>query len=135
MCKCKTKYCRNKAKRGGVCYKCERKRTIEANPYRYWWQVNKDNAKRRGKFWKISFEYWVQFCDETGYLSIKGRGKYDASIDCKKNELGYVDGNLQSLTVSDNASKGVKRITYDYETNTFNLTNISPIQKANEQPF
>lgn len=135
MAKCKTKYCRNEAKRNNVCYKCERKRTIEANPYRYWWQVNKDNAKRRGKFWKISFKYWVQFCDETGYLAIKGRGKYDASLDCKINELGYIDGNLQPLTVSDNASKGVKRMVYNYITNEFQLTDISPMPKCGEQPF
>lgn len=135
MAKCKTKYCRNEAKRSGICYKCERKNTVSANPYRYAYQTLKDNAKRRRKPFALTFEYWVKWCDDTGYLSIKGRCKDEASVDCIVNDLGYVDGNIRPLTVGDNASKGIKKVSFNTYTKQFEILTLPPIQQVGEQYF
>src|ERR1043165_2111745 len=121
MVKCKTKYCRREEKRGGVCYKCERKRTIATNPYRYAYQTLKDNAKRRGKSFSLTFEYWVKWCDETGYLALKGWYGNDMTVDCEVNALGYADGNIKPLTRSDNSSKGIKKMVFNQVTRKFDL--------------
>jgi len=141
--KCNTKYCRRPAK-GRFCYHCQREQKKERNPYRYWYGVNKRNAKRRalkagnGKFWYVTFEHWVKFCDETGYLAIKGRHKDAASVDCKINELGYIDGNIRVLTVGENASKGAKRVTWNYITREWEIIPPPPLVKKftdDELPF
>lgn len=142
--KCQTSYCRRTPPPGNSrCNRCRHEREKAANPYLYWFGVNKRNANRRalvagnGKFWYVTFEYWVQFCDETGYLAIKGRYKGDASLDCIINELGYIDGNLQVLTVSENSGKGVKYIDYNIETGEFQVVTWQGLKDLNtdENPF
>jgi hypothetical protein len=141
--KCKVKHCRREVKRGDLCYHHEREKQKQNSPYVYWFGVNKRNANRRarvygnGKFWRVTFDYWVQFCNETGYLAIKGRYKGDASLDCIINELGYIDGNLQVLTVEDNAGKGVKYIDYNMETGEFNVVTWLGLTEINKDdlPF
>lgn len=125
--KCETKFCRRAAAKGRFCHRCEHANRKANNPYAYWLGVNRRNARRRGKNWEISLEYWVQWCDETGYLALKGRYKNDLSIDCKINELGYVDGNLKPLTVSDNAKKGVKRVVWNYVTRQWDVIPPPPL--------
>lgn len=140
---CKTAYCRRPAKSGTLCYRCEHERKKKNNPYRYWYGVNRRNARRRakkynnGKFWYVTFEYWVKFCDDTGYLTLKGRDKYAASIDCIENDLGYVDGNIRLLTVSDNAKKGTKKVFWNWITKTWELIVINPafIDEPLDLPF
>lgn len=137
MCKCSTKYCRNEAKRGGRCWPCNRRMRIEANPYRYWYQVVKDNAKRRKKPFTLTFGYWVKWCDEYGYLAMKGRSRFDATIDCIVNELGYADGNIQPLAKVDNCTKGVKDITWNYITHRWEMIERLPPTAAagDDLPF
>ena len=142
--KCATPYCRRKkAKRGRHCYHCQHEKRKQDNPYLYWYGVRRRNAKRRalksgnGKFWYVTFEYWVKFCDDTGYLALVGRNKYDGSVDCENNDLGYVDGNLKLLTVGDNASKGTKKITWNYLTHEWEVVaqNCAAIVPAHDLPF
>lgn len=114
--RCETKHCRRTTKKGRFCYRCEHENRKANNPYVYWLGVLRRNAARRGKPFDLTLEYWVEWCDENGYLALKGRYKHCMSIDCKINELGYIDGNLKPLTVSDNARKGIKRVVWDYVT-------------------
>lgn len=133
MCKkCVTKYCRGTAKKGRYCCRCTTENRKRKNPYLYWFGVYRTNANRRArlagneKFWCVTYEYWVQFCDETGFLAIKGRRKHDASLDCIINELGYIDGNIRPLTVGDNAAKGVKYPDYNPVTGEWDLVTWAP---------
>lgn len=74
------------------------------------------NAWRRGKPFTITFAYFQKFCFKTDYIAGKGRSKESYSVDCKIAIKGYVPGNLQCLTLSDNAKKGVKKmLVYDWE--------------------
>lgn len=89
-----------------------------------------------GKFWFITFEHYVWFCDTYGYLALKGRHKGEASIDCIINELGYVDGNIRPLTVEDNAKKGVKYVDYNTATGAWDIVTWTPSpEPAPDLPF
>lgn len=85
---------------------------------RYAYDVLKMNVKRREKVFSLSFEDFKQFAIETNYLAGKGRNKKSYSVDRIDNKLGYVLGNMQVLTVSDNAKKAQRTIVlnYDYRT-------------------
>lgn len=135
MAKCQTKYCRREAKKR-YCYRCEHAHRKEKNPYLYWFGVLRRNARRRGKFFGLTFEYWVQWCDETGYLGIKGKHKGDGSVDCIINELGYIDGNIRVLTVEANAEKGIKYVDYNTATGDWDLVTWNPSPPpADDLPF
>lgn len=78
------------------------------------YQALKDNAKRRGKDFNLSFDEFKLFCRRTHYLTKKGKTKESYSIDRIKNHLGYTPGNIQVLTLSRNTIKKIY-VDYDYE--------------------
>lgn len=82
------------------------------------YQTLKYNATRRNKVFTITFEYFEKFCYETNYMAGKGRSKSSYSIDRIKNELGYIPGNIQKLTVPENSRKKNKVLVYDWELGT-----------------
>lgn len=108
--KCAAHRCGNKAQRKGVkwhkfCSKHRAQRQKETSPARYAYDRLKVNARRRCKVFTISFEYFKTWCEETGYLLMKGRSKKAATIDRIDDSKGYEPGNLQVLTNSDNVRK------------------------------
>lgn len=108
---CKTKRCINQAKTGNFCHKCVKRKFKENNPERYAYDTLKNNAKRRGKEFTITFEYFKRFAKRTSYIAGKGIEKESLHIDRKKEYLGYVPGNLQVLTNSENIKKYLR---YDH---------------------
>jgi hypothetical protein len=99
---------RCKSNRGGrdrFCSKHRKRYQKYTNPRRYTYNYLKNNAKRRGKFFDLTFEEFVLFCDETGYMDCKGRTKNCGSIDRIDPDKGYTYSNIQLLTVSENSSK------------------------------
>lgn len=91
------------------------------------YQTLKYNTTRRAKEqgrpkpFTITFEDFKEFCIETKYMAGKGRSKTSYTIDCIKEELGYVRGNLQKLTKSDNSKKEQARrktLVYDWQSRT-----------------
>lgn len=77
----------------------------ERHPITYWYNIIKQNAKRRGKPFLITKEDFKQFCEKTNYLELKGKNKNSMSIDCIINEKGYVKGNIRMLSLSENSIK------------------------------
>lgn len=118
MGQCKTKRCANNTpKRGGkFCYTCRNKKYKKKNPMRYCYQTLKDNAKRRGKLFDLTFDQFKSFAIENKLLMGKGRTATSYTVDRIKNHLGYTANNLQVLTLSENASKGTRELVYDYRT-------------------
>lgn len=92
------------------------------------------NAKRRNKPCYLSFEDFKDFCVETNYMAGKGRTKKSYSIDCIINDLGYIRGNLQRLSLSDNSKKGTKRLHYNWETREASVETVTIINHT-ENPF
>lgn len=140
---CSEKSCYKKpAPKSTLCYSCQRKRKIERNPYRYWYGVKRRNANNKakrtgsGKFWHVTFDHFVWICDTTGYLVLKGRKKWQASLDCIIDEYGYIDGNVRVITVSDNSSKGKKYVTWNWITKDWEVV-TGPIvpETDGENPF
>lgn len=103
--KCKTKNCRNVKSSGNYCHCCIKKRYKERNPERYAYSVMKNNARRRGKQFSISFEYFKQFCHKHEYIARKGILKTGLHIDRINENSGYIEGNLQVLTNTENVKK------------------------------
>lgn len=81
-------------------------RDRESNPVYYVYQNLRSSAKRRGKIFTISFEYFKNWCEEVGFMNHKrGLFKNRSSVDRIDNNLGYIEGNLKMLSVSQNSRK------------------------------
>ena len=106
---CTKKYCTRKGgRRSGLCPRHRVEKWRKDNPVRYAFITLADNAKRRGKPFEISFEYFTEFCTKTKYIQGKGKTKESFTIDRKDETIGYVEGNLQLLSNSDNVKKMLK---------------------------
>lgn len=110
--KCLTPYCRSFSRgKNNYCYSCKQRKYKERHPFRYEYNVLKQNAKRRGHFFGLTFQEFKKFCLETSYLEKKGRTKRKFSIDRINVRSGYVLENIQLITVSANS----KKMYLDYE--------------------
>lgn len=111
--KCETRYCRSKTNgTSKKCPKCCKRRQKNNDPEAYTYNALKNNAKRRGKVFTITLEYFRKFCAESNYIELKGIHKENATIDRINNELGYIEGNLRVIT---NAANNHKRNHVDYK--------------------
>lgn len=93
------------------CGSCANKRW-RADPIRTSYNNLKFNATRRKKPFTITLAYFKKFCYRTDYISGKGRNADSYTVDRIKEELGYVPGNLQVLTKSENVKK---YLNYDWQ--------------------
>lgn len=106
---CTSPYCTNLARPGRkICWKCKARRYTEKYPLENTYRFLKANAKRRGIVCTLTLEEWKQFCDATNYLKLRGTYAQDMTVDRINPSLGYIAGNLQMLTRSENAKKAVK---------------------------
>lgn len=114
------KFCGKGTKRGRICNTCKSRIYREKYPIKAAYDHIKYRAKERKKPFKITLEYFTEFCYKTELLA-SGRRKHAEgfTVDCIINELGYVEGNLQKLTLSENSKKSVKRIEYDWQQKEF----------------
>ena len=103
---CVVSHCGKSTAKGYViCFKHKREKQKLENPSRYWFDVLRQNARRRQKEFSLTIEEFRKFCAETNYLELKGRSAGMYTIDRKDNKKGYEYGNLQILTVSQNSRK------------------------------
>lgn len=109
---CKNKGC-GKAVSGSryECGACRQRRWVVNKPvtsrFVYW----KRNTKARGIPNDVTLYQYTVFGIETGYFYYLSIG-VDVTIDRKDSTKGYVIGNLQLLTRSENVSKQKKEISY-----------------------
>lgn len=109
--KCCVRGCgNNRSRRSRLCSKHLHRHYKEINLLAYTYDLLRQNARRRGKIFEITLDEFREFCDETRYLERKGRTAECASIDRIIQSKGYVKGNLQILTVSDNSIKGTDEV-------------------------
>lgn len=78
----------------------------ESDPVRYTFYYLKNNAKRRVKEFGITLEEFRQFCQESGYIALKGKQRWAMSIDRIDNSRGYFLDNIRMISVGANAAKG-----------------------------
>ncbi len=103
---CVVSSCRNKH----IKYrnKCHKHKTLEykqKHPIKYAYQTLRTNARRRGKSFSISFEYFEKFCIKTKIMLGRGINADSYHIDRIDESKGYEEGNLQVLTNAENVRK------------------------------
>ena len=113
MKKCETKSCKKQSERK-YCHSCNIKVFKENNPEKYSYFVLKNNAKRRGKEFSITFDYFLLFVKKHNYIAGKGITKNGLHIDRINESMGYVEGNLQVMTNTENVKKYLR---YNYDKN------------------
>lgn len=92
--------------KGLRCSCCARKKWAEENPGKYILANLRGNARRRGKEFTLTWEQFEAFLKRENYLRRKrGRTKTSVSVDRPKNEFGYHEWNIGTLTIRDNAWK------------------------------
>jgi len=82
------------------------------------YQTLKYNATRRGVYFDLTYEEFVEFCYEYEYMAGKGRSSKSytvARIEEDEPLPGYTRGNLRVLPKSINSSRK-KVLSYDWET-------------------
>jgi hypothetical protein len=103
---CKVRFCRHKRRKGKtLCYKHLHDRAKELNPVRYFYDVLKGNARRRGKIFTLTFEQFKEFVERNNYMKLKGKSKLSLCIDCFDNEQGYQYHNIRTITLQQNSWK------------------------------
>lgn len=105
--KCKYGCGKKIPKRRHECWSCQKRKFAKKYPVRYAFEVWRANCKRRGKSFNVTFDQFSAFNNDTGYTENSGRFAEDMSVDRMRNNEGYHIDNMQSLTISQNASKGV----------------------------
>lgn len=107
--KCKTKYCRNDARPGGTeCPKCASRRYAREHPFRYHYNALKQNAKRRGKPFDLSFAEFKQiWLEHPEKWAEKKRWGHECpwQMDRKDNTKGYTASNIEIISKSKNVIK------------------------------
>ena len=104
--KCSVPYCRShNIKAKGLCSKHYTRERRRKNPVRASFQALKDNAKRRGKEFSLTFKEFEKFAVETSYIYSKGRKIDSLHIDRIDESKGYHIENIQVLTNGDNVRK------------------------------
>lgn len=95
------------AKQGKFCWTCI---NLKRDPIKRAYQILKMNGKRRNKWHGLTLDHFIKVAVSNGYIEGKGIGKNDLTIDCKKNHLGYRNGNITVMIKSLNCSKGINPI-------------------------
>lgn len=116
---CSEPHCRNMARKHKTkCPTCHKKQWRKKYPMKAAFQTLRQNARRRGIAFTITFEYFEKFCYKTNYIAGKGRSKLSYSIDRDKNHLGYIPGNIVIMHKGLNSAKGdrpiTKKLVYDW---------------------
>ena len=92
-----------------------------ADPVRYSYVSLRNNAKRRGKVFTITLDYFKQFCYATDYLKGKGRTATSYTVDRIDESKGYEPGNIQVLPLVVNIKK---YLNYDWQTGTATVVTV-----------
>lgn len=96
--------CNNEARKGRkLCNTCKSRKAKIDNPYFYYFNLLRCNAKRRRKEFSITLDQFKIFCDKTNYLYLKGKRSNDYSIDRINIQKGYSIDNIRLVTVSENS--------------------------------
>jgi hypothetical protein len=88
------------------CDKCHDRAWREKFPEHHLFNNLKKSARRRGIDFDIPKNWFVSWCEMTGFAEMVGRTKGSASIDRIESWRGYHCDNIQILEVGANSAKG-----------------------------
>lgn len=105
--KCLTRWCRGKRDSGAKhCSKCRKRKQKRDNPFQYYYNISKQNAKRRGHYWSLTLSQYkdLWLADPAKWIS-KINGDRLWSIDRIDVTKGYQFDNVQIIEVWRNVTK------------------------------
>jgi|SRR6478736_10491681 len=120
---CIEPFCKSKQGNGSRCHKHIRQRFQEKNPIKHVFMYMRQNARRRGKKWELTFRQFCRFVKRENYMELKGKTPKSMTIDRKKNHLGYTKDNIQAVTLSFNSRKGDRMMYVPYYARQFEQAN------------
>lgn len=97
-----------------ICSACRAADFRKRYPMKYSYVTLRDNSKRRGIDFSLSFDEFAQFAVVTDYFYKKGKTKRSYSIDRINPEFGYHIDNIQPLPLVANQKKSRLDSYYDY---------------------
>lgn len=103
--KCKHGCGKESAKNRRECNKCKSANWRKKNPILAIWFEIKRSAKRRNLDFNLEYNWFSDFVNNSPLLEIRGRSAESYSIDRKENDKGYIMGNLQVISKSENSKK------------------------------
>lgn len=109
--KCATPYCKRAAykrpdgNRDNLCCRCNARRWKASNPFAYFFNALRNNARRRGKEFTLTLDEYRDFAIREGLFSPAGTKYPNRSIDRIDQSRGYHLDNIQVLTISENVRK------------------------------
>jgi hypothetical protein len=92
---CSVRGCRKPAAQRGQCYAHIKQDYAKRHPLRYCYNSLKQNAKRRGKAFELTFEQFEEFATRTDYINKRGTGAHGFTIDRIDPTKGYTAENIQ----------------------------------------
>jgi hypothetical protein len=103
---CCNAYCKHLARpKRWDCNTCHTKKNQIRNPLRYSYNTLKNNAKRRGKDFTLTFDQFAHFAKKIDYMNKKGTKAKSMSIDRRDETRGYHFDNIQGLSLRENIYK------------------------------
>jgi len=76
------------------------------NPVRAAYDSLRTRARRRNIIFTLTLAHFTEIITPTAYLTESGSTRYCLHIDRKDATLGYINGNIQVLTCTENVAKG-----------------------------
>jgi hypothetical protein len=134
---CSTPGCPNAAlPKRTVCGYCKNKRYAVNHQMELTYKQWRNNAKRRGKVFEITFEQFKQLAKRTRYMTKKGIYRNSYHLDRKREEGGYTVDNVRVIKNCANIRKYLRwywdeqrrRMVYTVETE-------KKEEKKNDEPF
>lgn len=108
---CATKYCRRNAyckpngKHERYCTKCRSDRWKASKPFSYHFNALRNNARRRGKDFRLTIEEYTEFAIKNKLFDENGAKYNNKTIDRREDLEGYHKDNLQVLSRPMNTRK------------------------------
>ena len=96
-----------------ICCSCRYIQKKTNNPILTAFTSLRNHAKERGKEFTLTIEDFTEFCVKSNYINKKGIAKNSYHIDRIKETEGYVKGNIQLLTNSENVKKYVRFVGFE----------------------
>jgi|AntRauTorckE6833_2_1112554.scaffolds.fasta_scaffold01252_3 peroxiredoxin len=101
---CKTKYCTNQAvKHRKLCAKCRSRKYKREHPFKYFYNVHRQNAKKRNIPWELTFEEFKEIWEESGKWNEKRfnteLSKTTWTLDRKNVNKGYTKNNVRVVSM------------------------------------
>jgi hypothetical protein len=111
--KCPVRYCRNLPRNIGdhpsscqLCGSHHKELWRVRHPEHAAYDTLRASARKRGIVFTLTLTHFKATIAPTAYLTESGSTRYCLHIDRKDNTFGYIDGNIQLMTCTENVAKG-----------------------------